>query len=263
METYIRPTSRVSSFTMVELLVLSAIMTVGAAVLVPSLVGARDAANRAGCANNLRQIGLAMLVYSDDYKGSFPTCYSASGPFTSSNCQSCNGTGYSGATQFFRRLVKNNYLPSPAVFVCPSDTEAGDVTRPLGSPSHKSVSVAATWDTMQWNNKSYFYVSRLSSRRGLKPYLLMADETWGMHASCANTAQPCGQVTPPVSSADNHGTAGRNALFSDGHVLWVIGEGCDVGTEPSDMREVDRYLGPGSALQQDYTAYGLQFETID
>jgi prepilin-type processing-associated H-X9-DG protein len=260
---YRRSINQTSAFTMVELLVLTAILAVLAALVLPALDGAHEIASRAACANNLRQIGLGMLLYSNDYKGNYPTCKSAADGFSPGNCSTCFGTGVNGAVQFFRKLVRDTYVPSPAVFICPSDREAGDINLPLGSPLHKPVSVAATWETMQWYNKSYLYVSRLSSRRGPKPYLLMADETWGMHANCGGPAPPCTQVAPPVSSADNHGTAGRNALFSDGHVQWVNGEGCDVGPSSSDMRDIDRYLGPGSALQQDYTAYGLNLETID
>jgi prepilin-type processing-associated H-X9-DG protein len=116
---------------------------------------------------------------------------------------------------------------------------------------------------MQWYNKSYFYVSRLNTKQGYRTYVLVADETWDMRGHCGGNAQPCGQVTPPVSSPDNHGTDGRNAVFSDGHVEWVKGGGCDVGANQADMRDIDRFLGPGGDLQLDYTSLGLNFETTD
>lgn len=58
-------------FTLVELLVVIAIIGVLVALLLPAVQAAREAARRAACTNNLKQMGLAMLVYHDVHKG-FP-----------------------------------------------------------------------------------------------------------------------------------------------------------------------------------------------
>ena len=113
-------------FTLVELLVVIAVVAVLAAMLLPVLSRARESARKAACQSNLRQIGTAFRLYASDYDGLYP----------------CNGDRNLWMGRNWR-VVLQSYLPGGRmqslppgysqplqvqhsdVLLCPSDERGG------------------------------------------------------------------------------------------------------------------------------------------
>ncbi len=113
-----RPSLRSRGFTLIELLVVIAIIAILAAILFPVFAKAREKARQITCASNLKQIGLGILQYSQDYDELMPRCGGAIG--------FADGTQYMPWSTFITPYIKNGAGTSSVaqggnVFKCPSN----------------------------------------------------------------------------------------------------------------------------------------------
>ena len=107
-------------FTLIELLVVIAIIAILASILFPVFARARAKAREASCTSNLKQIGLAVQMYANDYDGLMP--FAAEYPVPGAvPTVAGSASSNKGGTSIIDQL--NPYVKNIQLFKCPSDTD--------------------------------------------------------------------------------------------------------------------------------------------
>jgi prepilin-type N-terminal cleavage/methylation domain-containing protein/prepilin-type processing-associated H-X9-DG protein len=113
------------AFTLIELLVVIAIIAILAAMLLPALAAAKKKAQKINCTNNLKQVGLAFLIWEGDNGDRYPQAVSYSSGGANEYCGHANGTTITQPNpnnpgMVF--MVMSNELSTPKILFCPSDS---------------------------------------------------------------------------------------------------------------------------------------------
>ena len=210
---------RRSSFTLIELLTVIAVIAVLATFLTPSLLSAKEKANKKECANNLRRIGVGLIQYSNE-NSFFPHMQSLATPNLATD-----------VAKVYRTLIYFKYIDNADVYICPSSEDfsiplddavtnnpqqfqwksafaSGSDQKPIFAPPDPDIFTDA--DFLQL---SYTYLRRkVNSSSARSDTVIGADKAVKEDFDAADTGT--GTATGPVG---NH-TDGFNILYGDGHV---------------------------------------------
>lgn len=129
-------------FTLIDVLVSMAVIAILVGLLVPTLGRVQETSRRVVCQSNVRQVGLGLIMYADDFKGLLPTSR-----FVQSSSQSRDSTNNAPQRTVTLRvpeeeqqrgrsswdglglLFQAEYLPASKVFYCPSHWGENPYTR--------------------------------------------------------------------------------------------------------------------------------------
>jgi prepilin-type N-terminal cleavage/methylation domain-containing protein/prepilin-type processing-associated H-X9-DG protein len=207
--------TRKRAFTLIELLVVIAIIAILAAILFPVFARARETARKSSCLSNLKQLGVGMLMYAQDYDEQYANCWHV-----------FPGRGQNGGTQAtdetkvcitWDRLIFP-YVKNIGIYACPSDAGSTKAIVPgMGSPVIRSYcyvgSIGGGW--CPWTPAR----TMAAVPRPAETLMLIERDNCGgtVHGPTKGEWWWC-TITDSAAESDWRHNEGMNVLYVDGHV---------------------------------------------
>ena len=197
------------AFTLVELLVVIGIIAMLFAMLLPSLRLARDAANRAVCMSNVRQIGTVALMYCQDHRGLMPSSVDAAMP----GIQAIDFMNNASPDNWLRELCVPYLHGNINVLYCPVSVPSYDYPpTSISAMSYAANAVVFGRPVSHIHRASEVIMMMETNNRG-SVAILRPDLTGGQYMYWHYTDPLNGNIENYCNTHD----AGGNLLFCDGH----------------------------------------------
>jgi prepilin-type N-terminal cleavage/methylation domain-containing protein/prepilin-type processing-associated H-X9-DG protein len=201
--------TRRRAFTLIELLVVIAIIAILASILFPVFAQAREKARQISCASNIRNLGMAVLMYTQDYDEQLPLAAYAT----------------AGFDFLLWHHLTDPYVKNKQIWHCPSSQvsktdQNGAITAHFGYNVRYLTSILPDFSNANGHTAVSLAAINLPAET-----VLLSDARASMAGSwCGDD----GKFLLPPSVADTHcwgrpnflHTQGSNVLWVDGHVKW-------------------------------------------
>jgi prepilin-type N-terminal cleavage/methylation domain-containing protein/prepilin-type processing-associated H-X9-DG protein len=223
-----------SAFTLIELLVVIAVIGLLAAILFPVFGIARENARRSSCMNNLKQIGLGVMQYNQDYDDHYPMLH---------DDPNANFNLDAGETAW--AMIIQPYIKSTQVYQCPSE-------KTIGSSNPYN----ATYTDYLYNQN--LATKHAATLTNVTATLMLFEGPTGNARQNSNgkgSATSCQVAALPGNSLTGGQVRhldGSNILFADGHVKWYQ------GTSPTSSPHIWNSLCvPGGSISGSDPTFGI------
>lgn len=269
----LNPDGKRDAFTLVELLVVLAIIGVLVALLIPAVQMARESARRMQCSNHLKQIGLALHNYEGAHKALPPVSVMPVGRTSqpwSAHARLLPYIEQANVADLINWDTDHEYTSRPSVagirisiYLCPS--EINDRARPTATMTHYPLSYG-------FNEGTWFVFDPVSQRGGDGAFVpnrairfseitdglsntLGAAEVKAFQANLWDSGLPAGlDVAPPSTPAELAAFYG-GTLDENGHTEWVEGDVRETGvTTTFTPNTFVRYDAAGTIHDIDFTS---------
>lgn len=234
-----------SGFTLIEILVVIAIIAILAAILFPVFASAREKARQTTCSSNEKQIGLGILEYCQDFDETMPYEMDSS------------GVAWSGIVENY---ISTRGIQQVGIYVCPSAKDKEASCEKWGNSPYNASGVYtgcngngstltyAANEVLSWSASQtvFTYQSNLSilSQFDMPAQTIMVGDAWvamgsggqgnevlnitNLQTTPPSFGQTGSSYAPPPTAGNTQGGAyvfrhsgGANFLFADGHVKWM------------------------------------------
>ncbi len=223
-------------FTLVELLVVVAIIALLLGILLPALGRAREIANRTVCGTNQNGMFKAMYTYSVTNQDKFPTAQKNGDTVTrfaiSPRSTGRDATSVSGSVTASLWILVADGSTGTKTWICPS---SGDTADPGYTADNTTTSISASdsWDFLQGptgNVSKYLSYSPLNmfatnnttnwSSNVKSDFVLLGDKNNGSDETAVGADNKTDADEAEKANSKNHSGDGQNFTFGDGHQEW-------------------------------------------